>query len=131
MSEKKSCACSAAPKLIFSCSGGADVGALSDRAARELSLEGAGKMFCLAGIGGRVAGILKSTEAAGKILAIDGCPLDCAKNSLEQAGFTAFEHLRLTDLGLTKGSSQVSEENIARVVEQGRIRLAQAQSAPV
>jgi len=124
VSEKQCCACSVAPKLIFSCSGGADVGALSDRAARELSREGAGKMFCLAGIGGRVPGILMSTEAASKILAIDGCPLDCARKSLEQAGIANFEHLRLTDLGLAKGSSEVSEENISRVVEQGKSRLA-------
>jgi uncharacterized metal-binding protein len=31
MAQEKSCACSTAPKLIFSCSGGADVGAVADR----------------------------------------------------------------------------------------------------
>ena len=54
--------CAAAPKLIFSCSGAADVGEISDRAARKLSAEGAGKMFCLAGVGGRVSGIMASTQ---------------------------------------------------------------------
>jgi uncharacterized metal-binding protein len=119
MSKENSCACSAAPKLIFACSGAADVGALSDQAARKLTREGAGKMYCLAGIGGRVSGILKTTEAAARILAIDGCPLNCAKNCLEQAGFTQFEHLQLADLGLEKGKSPVNDENIARVCEAG------------
>jgi len=119
MSKENSCACSAAPKLIFACSGAADVGALSDQAARKLTREGAGKMYCLAGIGGRVSGILKTTEAAARILAIDGCPLNCAKNCLEQAGFTKFEHLQLADLGLDKGKSPVNDENIARVCEAG------------
>ena len=119
MSKENSCACSAAPKLIFACSGAADVGALSDQAARKLTREGAGKMYCLAGIGGRVSGILKTTEAAARILAIDGCPLNCAKNCLEQAGFTKFEHLQLADLGLEKGKSPVNDENIARVCEAG------------
>ncbi len=109
------CACGAAPKLIFACSGGADVGALADQAGRKLTRDGCGRMFCLAGIGGRVSGIMKSTEAASMILAIDGCPLDCAKKSLEQAGFTKFEHLRLSDLGLEKGKSEISETNIALV----------------
>lgn len=123
MSDPKSCACSAAPKLIFPCSGAADVGAIADQAARQLTREGAGKMFCLAGIGGRVGGIMKTTESAEKILAIDGCPLNCAKNCLEQAGFTEFEHLNLTGLGLVKGQSAVSEENIQKTVDAGKIKL--------
>jgi len=109
------CACNAAPKLIFACSGAADLGALADRAARKLTSDGCGNMFCLAGIGGRVSGIIKSTEAAGAILAIDGCPLDCARKSLEAAGFTMMHHLRLTDLGLEKGRTEITDANIAHV----------------
>ncbi|MBF0245437.1 MAG: zinc-binding protein, partial [Planctomycetes bacterium] len=55
------CACSTAPTLIFACSGAADVGAVTDLAARRLTKEGAGKMFCLAGIGGKVEGFLANT----------------------------------------------------------------------
>ena len=88
MNDKEVCACSAAPKLIFACSGAADVGEISDRAARKMMREGGGKMFCTVGIGGRVSGIMKTTESAGKILALDGCGMDCVKNSLQQAGFT-------------------------------------------
>ena len=115
MSNENCCACSAAPKLIFACSGAADVGAIADQAARKLTRDGAGKMFCLAGIGGRVSGIMKTTEAAAKVLAIDGCPLNCAKRSLEEAGFTDFEHVQLADLRLEKGSSPITDENIAKV----------------
>lgn len=115
MSTNEGCACSAAPKLIFACSGAADVGAVADQAARKLTREGAGKMFCLAGIGGRVSGIMKTTEAAGSILAIDGCPMNCVKNSLKEAGFSDFRHVQLADLGLAKGSSPANEENVAKV----------------
>lgn len=115
MSNENCCACSAAPKLIFACSGAADVGAIADQAARKLTREGAGKMFCLAGIGGRVSGIMKSTEAAAKVLAIDGCPLNCARLCLEEAGVTDFEHIQLADLQLEKGSSPVTDENVAKV----------------
>ncbi len=111
------CACCAAPKLIFSCSGGADVGALADQTGRKLSSDGCGKMFCLAGIGGRVSGILKTTEAASSILAIDGCPLDCARKCLEEAGFKDLHHLRLTDLGLEKGKTEINDANISLVAE--------------
>ena len=120
---KQCCACSGAPTLIFACSGAADVGAVADQAARGLTRDGAGKMYCLAGIGGRVPGILTTTAAAGKILAIDGCGLDCAKATLEQAGFKASAHVRLTDIGLEKGKSPANEENIARVMEAGKAAL--------
>ena len=119
MSQENSCSCSGGPKLIFACSGAADVGAIADQAARRLTKEGIGRMFCTVGIGGRVGGIMKTTESASRILAIDGCPLNCVKNSLEQAGFNKFEHLQLADLGLEKCCSPVTEENINKVAAKG------------
>ena len=119
----KCCSCASAPKLIFPCSGGSDVGEITDRAARQLTTDGIGRMYCLAGVGGRVSGIMASTESAGRILAIDGCPLDCAKNALQQAGFNDFEHVRITDLGLQKGESPVTAENLEKVVLEGASAL--------
>ena len=124
MSSGNSCQCSGGPKLIFACSGAADVGAIADHAARKMTQDGVGKMFCTVGIGGRVSGIMKTTESADAILAIDGCPLNCVRNSLELAGFEHFEHLQLADLGLDKCSSPVTEENINKVVAKGKEMLA-------
>jgi len=111
--------CDGGPTLIFACSGAADVGEVADRAARELTRAGVGKMFCLAGIGGRVSGLMKKTSEASDILAIDGCDLDCAKSCLEQAGFARFKHIRVTDLGMEKGQAPATEENILKVVAKG------------
>ena len=113
-----SCSCSAAPKFVFACSGAADVGEIADQSARELSRQGKIKMFCLAGIGGRVSGIVKSTEAASTIVALDGCPLNCASKTLEQAGISEFTHVQLSELGLDKGKSPASQENIDMVVQE-------------
>jgi len=103
--------------LIFACSGAADVGAIADRAARRLAANGVGNMYCLAGVGGKVSGIVASTKAAGKIIAIDGCPLDCARKTLEQIEIQDPIHLRVTDLGFKKGETPVTDENIARVAD--------------
>jgi uncharacterized metal-binding protein len=119
----ENCGCGAGPKLIFACSGAADVGAVADQAARKLTKDGAGKMFCMAGIGGRVSGIMATTESAARILAIDGCPLNCVKNSLEQAGFQKYEHLQLADLGMEKGKTQPTPEMIAKVATAGAAKL--------
>lgn len=116
--------CSAAPRLIFACSGAADVGEVSDRAARKVTREGAGKMFCMAGIGGRVEGILKTTGSAVKVVAVDGCPLNCAKRSLEEAGFTSFQHIQLAALGMEKGKSPATEQRVEQAADAIRQALA-------
>ena len=64
MKTEPQCSCTAAPKLVFPCSGASDVGGLTDRAARQMTLDLTGKMYCLAGIGGRVEGIMANTKAA-------------------------------------------------------------------
>ena len=117
----KCSSCCGGTTLVFSCSGAADVGAVADRAARLLTQEGKGQMFCLAGVGGRVSGIMKTTEAADNVVAIDGCPLNCAARCLEEAGFDGFGRLQLADLGMVKGSTSVDDGTVtaaARAAEQ-------------
>jgi uncharacterized metal-binding protein len=117
MAESKNCACGNDVRLLFPCSGAADTGELSDRVARRLARGGGGRMFCLAAIGGRVPAKLDGTKKADEIWAIDGCPEDCAKRTLELAGLTVTRHLRVTDCGLEKGKSPATDENVARVLD--------------
>lgn len=102
-------------KLIFACSGASDVGHLTDLAARALAKDGAGKMYCLAGVGGKVESMLAMTRSAKKIVALDGCGQECARKTLELGGFSGFEHLKLADLGLTKGQSPATPERVQLV----------------
>ena len=113
------CSC-AAPKMIFACSGSADVGKIADLAARKLTEDGDGKMSCLAGVGGRVTLIMDATKSAKAILVIDGCLQHCARRTLRQAGFTTFEHLALHDMGMEKGKTPATDEAVAKVVSRGK-----------
>ena len=117
MNDKNEKICSTQGKLIFACSGAADVGEIADRAARQMTQKGHGKMFCLAGVGGRVEPIMKTTAAADRILALDGCSLDCVKKSLEQAGIQDYVHLRVTDMGMEKSASPATEDRIEQVAQ--------------
>lgn len=72
------------------------------RAAIQLTKEGVGRYFCLAGIGGHVSGMIESTKAGKMLIAIDGCPVACAKKTLEHAGFNIDEYDQVTDLGIEK-----------------------------
>ena len=120
MADNKVCACSEAPRLIFACSGASNLGRISDLAARTLTKDGVGKMYCLAGIGGRVSGIIENTKAASRIFAIDGCDQDCAKKCLELAGFNQVEQLRLQDLGMEKGKTPVTKKTVVLVADRLR-----------
>jgi len=105
-------------RLIFACSGASDVGHLTDRAARTLAREGVGRMYCLAGIGGKVESMLATTRAAKKVLVIDGCDQECGRKTLQQAGFDRFLHLKLADLGFQKGKSTGTSGDVNRITQQ-------------
>ena len=105
---------SSKPTIVYACSGCSDTGEIADRVARRLNAEGVAEMSCLAGIGGRVKALLAKAERAGKILVVDGCPLSCAKRTMELAGFREFDYLNLSSIGMRKNSCPVTEDAIAR-----------------
>lgn len=101
MKEEK-CLCEPTEILIFPCSGGSNVGQIANESAKDMTTLGHGKMYCLAGIGGHVSGLVESTKAAKKTVAIDGCPVACARKTLEHAGFKVDVHVVVTELGIQK-----------------------------
>src|SRR4030042_7206556 len=96
------CFCEPNEILIFSCAGSSNVGQIANQAAVRLTQEGIGRYFCLAGIGGHVSGMSESTRAGKMLIAIDGCPVGCAKKTLEHTGFNIDEYVQVTDLGIEK-----------------------------
>ena len=92
------------------------MGQLSNRAAVELTMEGFGRMFCLAGIGGHLSGFVRSAKDVPEMIAIDGCEIGCARSILEHAGIPLKKYLVITELGITKNHDfDLKEEDIARV----------------
>jgi uncharacterized metal-binding protein len=98
----KECCTSEGNIMILSCSGGSNVGQLSNQAAIELTQERFGKMFCLAGIGGHLGGFVRSAKDVPAMVAIDGCEVGCAKAILEHAEIPTKNYLVLTNLGIEK-----------------------------
>ncbi len=124
MEEKKECLCRPIETLVFACSGGSNVGQIANQAAVELTKERQGKLFCLAGIGGHVSGIVEATKAAKRLVAIDGCPVKCALKTLEQSGFNPDVQVVVTDLGIEKIAGPTFEaEDCKTVVNKVREEL--------
>ena len=111
--------------LIYACSGGANVAEISDKAARELMFSGCGTMFCLAGLGAGIAGMIQTARDADVNLVIDGCPMECAKKIFEKTGVTNFAYVKVTDLGIEKVKGiRCTDEQVAKVVAKAREVLA-------
>ena len=116
--KKEKCLCEPTEIFIFPCSGGSNVGQIANESAKDMTTLGHGKMYCLAGIGGHVSGLVGSTKAAKKIIAIDGCPVACARKTLEHAGFKIDVHVVVTELGIQKVLSFMMDVGeINKVVE--------------
>jgi len=94
--------CSGAVKtLILACSGGSNVGQISNSLMIRLHMEGIGNAYCLAGIGAALSGFIESARAAQTIL-IDGCPTACGRKALEKYGVEPYKYFVVTELGIKK-----------------------------
>ena len=113
--------------LLYACSGGANVAEIADRAARETMLAGCGAMFCLAGLGADIPGMIQTARDADLNVVIDGCPMDCAKKTFDRVGVTNYRQIRVTDLGIEKAKGvRCTQEQIDRTIAAVREVLAEA-----
>ena len=102
--------------MILPCSGGSNVGQIANQAAIELTREGLGKTYCLAGIGGELSGFVQSAKDVDKMIVIDGCDTACGKATLEKAGVPLKKHIVVSELDIHKDKSlNVRPEDVAAV----------------
>ena len=104
MSQQSDCCSSSRTLIVMSCSGGSNVGQITNEVAKRLSLAGKAKFFCLAGIGGKISGMIASVKGADSKIVLDGCPVACAKKCMENAGIENYDYLVVTELGIAKKS---------------------------
>lgn len=119
-----SCNCGGDQKLrlLYACSGAADVGQVADLVARRLDDEEWGGMSCLSGIGADLSGFIESAKEADNII-IDGCPVGCGRKMFETRGLP-FTEIVMTQQGLVKGSSPATLEVVERMAETVKTVLA-------
>ena len=122
--KKDKCLCEADEVLIFPCSGGSNVGQIANDTAKKLASQGIGGMSCLAGIGGHISGFAEATQGVKKVIAIDGCPVHCARKTLEHAECPVTIHVVVTDFGIRKTSDfHLDDKDIEKVVNTVKEKL--------
>ena len=124
-----SCGCAAPKKkvLLYACSGAANVAEIADHVARQLTAEGLGQMFCLAGLGAGIPNMIQSAKDADLNVVLDGCPLDCARLIFEKAGVTNVKIIRVTDHGIAKAKGvKITDEQVQKIAALARAAVAAA-----
>jgi uncharacterized metal-binding protein len=118
MTENAKCGCGPSNVAIFPCVGASNVGQLSNKIAIELDKKGIGNLMCTVGIGARAPGLMKSAEASDRIIAIDGCPVNCASKTLELAGFKVDNHIIISEFGIKKTKDRdLKDDEVSEALE--------------
>ena len=111
--------------LFYACSGGANVAEIADKAAREMMFAGEGTMFCLAGLGAGIQGMVQTARDADLNVVIDGCDVDCAKTIFDNCGVGNYVQVKVTDLGIEKAKGvRCTREQVDQVVTRAKEVLA-------
>ena len=96
------CLCQEADVLLIACSGGSDCGQVTAEAAVQLTREGLGEVFCLAGLAAHIPEMIETARQAARICVIDGCSLHCGRKAVEHVGLRVTDHVDLSAQGLPK-----------------------------
>lgn len=119
--QQSSCSCGSEGKtrIIYSCSGiGSNVGQLANAAACRLAREGYGGGSCIAGLGGGIEKLVSTGKAADERVVIDGCPVACAKQIMDDNGLRIDRYVMITDLGIAKTPGPVfADSDVQAVVD--------------
>lgn len=121
--------------LIYSCSGCSSAAQMANHIALTLDRRGIAEMSCIAGLGGDVKSLVKQAQSKRPIVAVDGCPLVCTRNTLCRHSVIADIHIVLSNLGVKKrfhmDFDMTDSERIAnRLTSQIATRISSDRSAP-
>lgn len=101
--------------LLLACSGGSNVGQITNEAAKALDQLGLGNMSCAIGVGAQLPAFVEAARN-GLCVALDGCGVACVKTALVNAGLAPDAHVVVTDLGVEKQHNfEFTRDQVAQV----------------
>lgn len=112
------CECTAEDIILLPCSGGSNCGQITNQVAASLDILGVGHIYCLAGIGAHIDGMVESVRGAKRVVALDGCSVACARKSIEHAGLKVTDWICVTDEGINKSHNLLLEQEDIELITQ-------------
>jgi len=99
--------------LVYACSGCSNVAQLTNDLAVVLDREGIAEMSCIAGVGGKIKSLVKVAQSGRPVLALDGCSLNCVRQTLASVNVIPTWHIEVTSFGYKKARQQDCSLNAA------------------
>ncbi len=120
--------------LVYSCSGCSSAAQMANYIAVNMDRRELAEMSCIAGVGGDVKPLVRTAISGRDIIAIDGCPLACVKNTLARYNVEPAKHFLLNEMGIKKiqhgdFDRDEAEEILASIAE--ACELETEQNSPV
>jgi uncharacterized metal-binding protein len=110
--------------LVYSCSGCSSAAQMTNAMAIELDRRGLAEMSCIAGVGGDVPSLVKRATSGRPVVALDGCPLHCARNCLARHGVQPALHVDLSEFKVRKKLHQdFDPQEAAQILEEVTLRV--------
>jgi uncharacterized metal-binding protein len=126
------CQCKAENTVLLPCSGGSNCGQIANQVAVSLDIQGLGRIYCLAGIGAHIPGMIESAKGAGRVVAIDGCQVACARKTIEHASLKVSDWICVTEEGITKNHNlMLEQEDIEMITQRVKKRMTGPTTAKV
>jgi len=120
------CLCEASQVVFLPCSGGSNCGQIANAAAVELTRKGLGNIYCLAGLGARISGMVESARSAQRLVVIDGCSVACALKTVKAVGLEPSDYLDVTQQGIEKNHDlNLDPGRVDAIVNKVRLLLAE------
>jgi uncharacterized metal-binding protein len=88
--------------LVYACSGASSAAQMANHIAVRLDRLEVAEMSCIAGVGGDVKPLVRTAKSGRPIIALDGCPLQCAAHILKRHGLQADKYYDLSKRGVKK-----------------------------
>ncbi len=102
--------------LVYSCSGCSSAAQLANTLALRLDRDGEAQMSCIAGVGADLPNFVQQAASGRPILALDGCPLACVRNSLKRHSVEPDRYVQLQKHGVKKRYGQdAADEDVERL----------------
>lgn len=103
--------------LVLSYSGASNTGCYADKVARMLAESGQANMICLPKVAINDEKLIENVKTTTKkVIVIDGCSINCTEKILKEKAVTNFTHINITDFGITKGKTPITDDKIDEII---------------
>jgi uncharacterized metal-binding protein len=109
-------------KIIYSCSGCSSAAQMANWIAVQADRQKIAEMSCIAGIGAGIQSFIHQARQAEVLIAIDGCPLQCARRCLAREKLRLDFHYDLSQYGAPKAYHEDFDEAQAVFIMKAIVR---------